>query len=157
SSAEVTPHSCGITVLPASLPYPAPLRGRTVALVALDAAEARRAGSGPVRDALDAALRGAGHPFELPFVLLGGGELAPDAIPPDFVAIVVGEPELKALLFARSPEHTFAGLLHTRGLLAVSPYNTAGAVKEGLMFFGRAALLREILVAASVQQILVGP
>jgi hypothetical protein len=90
-------------------------------------------------------------------VLLGAGDLARDIIPPDFVAFVIGEPELKTLLFAKSPEKTLAGLLHTHGLLAVSPYGTAGAIKDALMFFGRGALLREILVASSTQQIVVGP
>jgi ligand-binding sensor domain-containing protein len=73
------------------------------------------------------------------------------------VGLPIGEPELKALLFAKSPERTFAGLLHTRGVLAVSPYDTSGAVKEEPMFFGRAALLRELLLASSVQQIVIGP
>ncbi|MFO0761690.1 MAG: two-component regulator propeller domain-containing protein [Byssovorax sp.] len=156
STATVTPYPCGITLLTAHLPYPAPLRDQTIALVAIDPAESQRAGSAPTRDALEKALREAGHPPELPFLLLGGDHTR-DLIPADFVALLINEPELKTLLFAKSPERTLAGLLHTRGLLAVSPYSTAGAVKEGPMFFGRAALLREILVASSTQQLIVGP
>ncbi len=83
-----------------------------------------------MRDSLEAALRKAGHPVELPFLLLGAGDLARAIFRTDEVALPIGEPELKALLFARSPERTFAGLLHTRGLLATSPYGTTGAVKE---------------------------
>jgi ligand-binding sensor domain-containing protein len=157
SSAEVTPHPHGLNLLAAHLAYPAPLRNRTLALVALDPAPARLAGSVAVRTALEAALRAAGHRFDLPFVLLGAGDLGREVIPPDFIALLLETPELYTLLFARNPEQTFAGLLHTRGLLVSSPYDTAGAVKEAPMFFGRFGLLREILVASSLQQILVGP
>jgi hypothetical protein len=157
TTATISPFPCGISILAARLPYPAPLRGRTIVLAAIDPAEAHRAGTARTRDTLETALRQAGQPFELPFLLLGAGDLAREILPADFVALPLGEPELKALLFARSPERTFAGLLHTRGLLAVSPYSTAGAVKEEPMFFGRDALLRELLLASSVQQIVVGP
>jgi hypothetical protein len=147
----------GLTLLVASLPYPPPLRGHPISLVAIDAIAARKAEPGRVRHALQAALEEAGQRFELPFVLLARGDVADDILPADLGSLRLGERELKALLFARDPERTFAGLLHARRLLGLSPYTTAGEVKDERMFFGRVGLLKELLLAPVVQHILVGP
>jgi hypothetical protein len=157
TTALITEHPHGLTMLAARLPSPQPLRDHPIALIALDLAEARQADPARVREALESALKQAGHRFELPFLLLAAGDPPRDIIPADYAYLHLGERELKSLLFARSPEQTFAGLLHTRGLIALSPYDTSGAVKEEPMFFGRIALLRELLLATSVQQIIVGP
>ncbi|WP_437910943.1 AAA family ATPase [Sorangium sp. So ce327] len=149
------PH--GLSLLAARLPYPAPLRDHTVALVSLDLDLARRAEPAHLRAAFEAALQGAGQRFELPFVLLARDDVARDLLPADLDSLHLGERELKALLFARNPQHTFAGLLHARHLVALSPYATAGEVKDEQMFFGRVALLKELLLASSIQHIVIGP
>jgi ligand-binding sensor domain-containing protein len=158
-TAAVELFSHGLSLLSARLPYPVPLRGHPVALIALDLPEAKNAEPARVRTALQAALDKAGQRFELPFLLLASGEVSGDLLPPetDLRSFRLSEQELKALLFARDPEHTFAGLLHARRLLALSPYTTAGEVKDEQMFFGRVALLKELLLASSIQQIVIGP
>ena len=59
-------------------------------------------------------------------------------------------------MFARSPHSVFAGLLHARGLMTLSPYSTAGEADRD-MFFGREALLRELMIASKRQHLIVGP
>ncbi|WP_437984199.1 two-component regulator propeller domain-containing protein [Sorangium sp. So ce117] len=158
TSAPVQELPHGLSVLAARLPYPAPLRGHTVALVSLDLDQARRAEPAHLRAAFEVALQDAGHQrFELPFVLLARDDVARDLLPADLDSLHLGERELKALLFARNPQHTFAGLLHARHLVALSPYATAGEVKDEQMFFGRVALLKELLLASSIQHIVIGP
>jgi ligand-binding sensor domain-containing protein len=157
ATVEITSHPHGLLVLSAHLPYPPPLRVHPIALVAMDVAEARRADPARVRETLESALKQAGHRFELPYLLLADSEVADDILPANLAGLHLGEAERKALLFAHSPASTLAGMLHTRGLFAMSPYDTSGSVKEEQMFFGRASLLRELLLAASVQQIIVGP
>lgn len=157
SSAPVAALPHGLSLLAARLPYPTPLRGHPVALVAIDAAEAREAEPARVRATLQAALQQAGQRFELPFVLLASGDIAQDLLPSDLGSLRLGERELHALLYARDPERTFAGLLHARGLLGLSPYSAAGEVKDDQMFFGRVALLKELILAPSMRTIVVGP
>ncbi|MEO5728796.1 MAG: ATP-binding protein [Byssovorax sp.] len=157
AAAEISLHHHGVAVLSGRLPYPPPLRGHPIALVAIDVAEARRADPARVRETLESALKQAGHRFELPYLLLADGEVTDDILPTNLAGLHLGETERKALFFARSPTYTLAGMLHTRGLLTLSPYDTSGSVREEQMFFGRAALLRELLLASSVQQIIVGP
>ncbi|KYF79282.1 hypothetical protein BE11_37390 [Sorangium cellulosum] len=157
TSAPVRELPCGLSLLAARLPYPAPLRGHTVALIALDLAQARSAEPAHLRAALESALEDTGQRFELPFVLVARDDVARDLLPADLGSLRLGERELKALLFARNPQHTFAGLLHARRLVAVSPYATAGEVKDEQMFFGRVALLKELLLASSIQHIVIGP
>ncbi|WP_438027032.1 two-component regulator propeller domain-containing protein [Sorangium sp. So ce233] len=157
ASAPVKELPHGLSLLAARLPYPAPLRGHTVALVSLDLAQARSAEPAHLRAALESALEDAGQRFELPFVLVARDDVARDLLPADLASLRLGEREFKALLFARNPQHTFAGLLHARRLVAVSPYATAGEVKDEQMFFGRVALLKELLLASSIQHIVIGP
>ncbi len=157
AGAEVRELPHGLSLLAARLPYLTPLRNHPLTLVALDSARAGATEPARIREAVAAALEQTGQRFEIPFVLLPGGAVARDLLPARFGCLVLGERERKALLFARSPEETFAGLLHTRGLLALSPYATAGEVKEEAMFFGRSDLRRELLLASSVQHIVVGP
>ncbi|WP_437610747.1 two-component regulator propeller domain-containing protein [Sorangium sp. So ce834] len=152
---QACPHS--LSVLAARLPYPAPVRGHTVALVSLDVAEAESAEPAHLRAAFEVALKEAGQRFELPFVLLARDDVERDLLPADLGSLRLGERELKSLLFARNPQHTFAGLLHARRLVALSPYATAGEVKDEQMFFGRVALLKELLLASSIQHIVIGP
>jgi hypothetical protein len=156
-AAEVVGFSHGIALLTATFPYPEPLNGHPIALVALDLDEARTTEPAKVRASLKAALDKAGQRFELPYLLLAAGEVPPGLLPSDLGALKIGERELRALLFAPSPERTFAGLLHARGLVALSPYATSGEVGEEQMFFGRVGLLREMLLAPQVQAIVVGP
>jgi ligand-binding sensor domain-containing protein len=157
AAAEITLFPHGLSLLSAHLTYPVPLRGHPIAFVAFDLVEARRADPARVRETLESALKQAGHRFELPYLLLADGEVADDILPTSLAGLHLGEAERKDLLFAHSPAYTLAGMLHTRGLLALSPYGTSGSVTEEQMFFGRSALLRELLLASSVQQIIVGP
>ncbi|WP_437316062.1 two-component regulator propeller domain-containing protein [Sorangium sp. So ce385] len=152
---KARPH--GVSYLAARLPYPAPLRGHPVAFVSLDLAQARSAEPAHLRAALEAALKEANQRFELPFVLLARDDVQRDVLPADLGSLRLGERELKALLFARDPQRTFAGLLHARRLVALSPYTTSGEVKDEQMFFGRVALLKELLIASSIQHIVIGP
>jgi hypothetical protein len=110
------------------------------------------------RMAIQHTLEKLGLRFELPFLMLcrnadKGRRLLPD----DRHALIIDEPMLRELLFASQPPQTLAGLLLTRGLLALSPYSTQGEVQNPSMFYGRDRELREVMQATAPQFLLVGP
>ncbi len=78
-------------------------------------------------------------------------------LPRRYDAVILDDDALGRLLFAPNPAQTFAGMLHTRGHLALSPYSTSGEVKEAGMFFGRERLLREISKTETPRHMVVGP
>jgi ligand-binding sensor domain-containing protein len=146
----------GLQLLLASLPDPAPLRDHPVPFFGLDPDAIQDRDPATLRRRIANALTARDHRFELPFVMLCR-KPRPELIPEGNAALLISDEELRELLFAQSPQQVFAGLLLTRGLLAISPYRTEGPVKSPEMFFGRDPLLRELITAPSLQFLLVGP
>ena len=151
----------GVLLLAARLPHPDKLAGHATALVAIQAQAWQASQGRPLFDPLRAALSQIGHPEPHPFLLLTQrlpGSPATQALHHSLpLHLHLGDPELRALLFAPDPSRRLAGLLHARRLLASSPYSHEGDVKSATMFVGRDALLRDLATAASPQAILVGP
>ncbi len=148
----------GLRVLAARLPDPEPLRGRTTSLVGVDPAAAPGVDPAAVRQELARVLDELQPGFELPFLILCRDPAAVrELIPEGRVALIVGDQELRRLLFAPSPRQLLAGLLLTRDLLALSPYRPEGAVRSAAMFYGRGRLLRELMTADPLHFLLVGP
>ncbi len=148
----------GLQLLIARLPAPAMLRNVATPLVAFDIEVNRDADPASLRDRLDRALVAAKHRTELPFLLLCRDRARGRAIvPAGRDALVFSERELREILFALSPRQTLTGVLLTRDLLALSPYNPRGPVKDPEMFYGRDRLMRQLLFARDPHALLVGP
>lgn len=157
-AAEIQVLRPNLWLLHARLDYPEPLRGKAVPLFGVTGSAVSGDEEVHTRTAIEQALKAINHPFELPFLLFcldsnQGRRLIPDG----YAALLIDEPVLRELLFAHNPQQTFAGLLLTRGLYALSPYQTEGEVHNPAMFYGRDRLLRELIQAASPQFLLVGP
>jgi hypothetical protein len=147
----------GLMALPLRLPDPEPLRGHTVALFALQL-DAVTGTPAELRRAMEDAMQRMDQLPEHPYLLLCSATEAPgDLLPASHDGLLLAEPELKTLLLSRSPIDALAGYLVTRKLVALSPYSSAGEVKDERMFFGRTRLLRELVQAPSLQHIIVGP
>src|SRR5205085_8854071 len=104
---------------------PEPLGNHPLGLVALQGSEVKQAEAAEVRGLLEAALEQAGQPMDLPFLAWSDFPEPRDYLPRRFLSFCLGEADVRTLLFARNPLDTLAGLLHTRGLVGLSPYNTA--------------------------------
>src|SRR5262245_4882708 len=149
----------GLRLFPAQLSYPLPFQGQILPLLCADTAVISTADETACRNIIQHALSTLQHRFELPFVLLCQNTTwAHRLIPDGFSAFVIDDAILRELLFASHPQQTFAGFLLTRGLLALSPYRTEGAVMGNSdMFYGRDRVVRELMQAQLPQCLLVGP
>jgi ligand-binding sensor domain-containing protein len=159
SDAEVRELRPGLWLLNAQLSYLEPLRGKPIPLIGVDPESNGGDNETRAKAVIQQVLEEARHRFELPFLLFcRDTDLARRLIPDRFpAALIINDPVLRDLLFASNAQQTFAGLLLTRGLLALSPYSTAGEVRDPAMFYGRDRLLRELMQAKSLQFLLVGP
>ena len=120
----------GVCLLMVQLSYPEPLRGHALPLIGLDPTASRGLDPVAVRDAIRQALRHQGHSDKLPvLVLCWEAEAGRPFVPDEWETLVLTEAMLRNLLFASSPQQTFAGLLLTNGLLALSPYRPSGRSK----------------------------
>ena len=151
----------GVRLLAVKLSDPEPLRSASTTLVAVKWKKAGNAEPAALVKALEQALAAAGQVAGLPFVIIAvGRHMTSDIkaiIPKRYDALILDDDALGRLLFAFIPLQTFAGMLLTRGHLALSPYSISGEVKEAGMFFGRERLLREIAKTGMPRHMVVGP
>jgi type II secretory pathway predicted ATPase ExeA len=148
----------GLWMLNAQLDYPEQLKNQIIPLFNVDPETITQEDTGRIRSIIQQQLEQAAHRIDLPFLLsCRDHDLGRRLIPDEYVALIIDEAILRDLLFAQNPQQTFAGLLLTRGLLALSPYRTEGEVKNPAMFYGRDRLLREVIQTALPQFLLVGP
>ena len=148
----------GLWSLQAELGSPAPLSKQPIPLIGIDRQAQNGDDESHARSVILEALKRSEHRFELPFLLFcRDSDLARQLVPEQYVALLIDDALARELLFARDPSQTLAGLLLTRGLLALSPYSEKGAVADPAMFYGRDRVLRELMQSASPQCLLVGP
>ena len=148
----------GLQLLQMQVPYPEALQKQPLPLIGVDSEAIPTDAEAACRMVIQETLDHLRLPFELPFLMLcRNAEKGRHLLPGDRVALIIDEPVLRELLFAPQPSQTLAGLLLTRGLLALSPYSIQGEVKNPHMFYGRERDLREIVQAATPQFLLVGP
>jgi hypothetical protein len=148
----------GLQLLQMQVPYPEALQKQPLPLIGIDPEAIPTDDEATCRMVIQETLDHLGLPFELPFLMLcRQAEKGRHLLPGDRVALIIDEPVLRELFFAPQPSQTLAGLLLTRGLLALSPYSIQGEVKNPHMFYGRERDLREIVQAETPQFLLVGP
>jgi hypothetical protein len=149
----------GLWGLPIRLTSVVALKEQRILLLGLDLERARKLEVAELRTRMERALETAGQRNEDPYLLLCPSGAAPkDALPRSRQGLMIGQPELRQLLFSRDPSGTLAGYLLTRGLLrSLSPYATTGAVGDEAMFFGREQLVSGVLTAAVPKYLIVGP
>ena len=144
--------------LPVQLPYPEMLQQHTLLCIAVDPERMPAEDEPQCRLGMQRAVDTLGVGVEWPLlVLCPDADKARRLLPDGLSALIIDEPMLRELVFAPQPPQTLAGLLLTRGLLALSPYSPSGEVRDERMFYGRERVLREVLQAAAPQCLLVGP
>jgi ligand-binding sensor domain-containing protein len=147
----------GLYFTRAVLPEPGALRKRPVPFFTFEPTTQGGVEPLELKRAITEALERLHHPIDIPTVMLISDHEIGRAISPDsYGMLLVGQSELLSLLFASSPPAVFAGLLHKKGLLLVSPYTTHGHAPAE-MFFGRADLLRELVGARARTYVVAGP
>lgn len=162
AQAEVfTPYE-GLSVMAVQLPEPEGLRDHSLAFFCIDVDKLEEQPAVEIRQAQENLIERLTQRFEDPYILLcrhrDSRSIPASLLPrsPRFPGLLLGEEELRTLLWAQRPGQALAGYLLTRGLdTSLSPYTTAGEVEDERMFFGRERVLSELW--RTPRHLLVGP
>jgi hypothetical protein len=162
AEAEVLAPYDGLCVMAVQLPEPEGLRDSSLAFFCIDVDKLEEHPAVEIRQAQENLIERLTQRFEDPYILLSrhrdSRSIPASLLPrsPRFPGLLLGEEELRTLLWAQRPGQTLAGYLLTRGLdTSLSPYTTAGEVEDERMFFGRERILSELW--RTPRHLLVGP